>query len=330
MSVTDEVHDLLVHTALTYDSPEDLATRLAPVVQGWLSNDDRVVVNIGAQSGTAVKSALGADAQRVRWSDSGAWNPHPVRRLRAIQELAEDAARTGSGPLRFVGECAFPAGPPEMIEEWERFDAVLNEVLSHAAMTMVCAYDTQSVPNDVLGRVRCSHPFLGLEPFEPSGAYLGPDDFLASRRRALSPVPRGARHLEGEVSPAQARQMVRDLLERGEGHMASPTTRPRSVLADDMAVSVTEIVTNAWQNGATRVDVSCWRAGGEYVLQVDDDGPGLPDLYAGYRRPLPSAFGGRGLWIVRQLADLVEVAPREPGTAVRVRFFERGTEPAGG
>jgi anti-sigma regulatory factor (Ser/Thr protein kinase) len=85
---------------------------------------------------------------------------------------------------------------------------------------------------------------------------------------------------------------------------------------------VTELVTNAWQVGAPSIEVWCWRDGGELGIQVDDDGPGLRDPLAGYRRPKKAVTGGRGLWIARQMADILEIASSERGTSVRARFFE--------
>lgn len=326
----------LLHTALSYTSPDELAATVGPVIAEWLSADDRVHVNVSADSVDALKSVLGADAGRVRWSDSHSWHPHPARRLRAIQDLVDAEPGGPSAPLRFVGECAFPDGPPELVAEWERFDAVLNEVLRDAAVTMVCAYDVRTVPDEVLDRMQCSHPFLGLEPHRRSSSYLGPGQCLADRRRALAVPPDCAQRVEGRVSPAEARAMVRAMFS-GVARGEVPTTgecvdararRSPSTIADDMAIAATEIVTNAWQCGAARVDVTCWHADGEYSVQVDDDGPGFEDPYAGYRRPPASAVAGRGLWIVRQLADLVEVVPCDPGTTVRARFFEDGAAPA--
>ncbi len=134
----------------------------------------------------------------------------------------------------------------------------------------------------------------------------------------LSPQPVDVGHEGGRVTPARARGLVREVL-RGAPSEGGPVP---AEAVHELAVVVSELVTNAWQAGSGRVDVWCWRRDGETGVQVDDDGPGLRDPFAGYRRPTPAAAGGRGLWIVRQLADLVEVAYDGRGTSVRARRFD--------
>ena len=89
-------------------------------------------------------------------------------------------------------------------------------------------------------------------------------------------------------------------------------------MREDLAVVVSELVTNAWKADATSVSLACWQVPYGVVVQVDDDGVGLDAPLAGYRRPSPRQEGGRGLWITRQLTDAVEIASSPAGTSVRV------------
>ncbi len=307
-----------VHTALLHRSTGELIELLVPVVCGWMARRDRVFVNLAPERLRALRAALGADSDRVRWSDTYQWAPHPGRRLRAVQELLEGEERHGCGRLRFVGECAFPPGPPELVAEWERLDAVMNDALCDTAATMVCTYDASTVPEAVTDRVAWTHPFLGVDPVVANERHQSSLQFLAPPR-SLAPLPEAATGIVGRPSPAEARSLVRRVL---LGTSGGDGSQPPARAVEDLAVVVTELVTNAWQVGAQAVGVSCWRSGGEVGVQVDDDGPGLDDVLAGYRRPAADRTGGRGLWIVRQLADLVEIAPHGAGTSVRARIFE--------
>ena len=304
------------HTAVSHGSTDELVDELAPTLRDWLSRRDRVFVNLTAERADALRSALGADADGARWSDTYHWAPHPARRLRAIQDLVEGEESHGSGQLRFVGECAFPAGVPALVAEWERFDAVLNEALADAPVTMVCTYDVDALPEGVAARVPCTHPMLGVDPVVPSESYRRLHEVL-DRTGALASLPASATHEKGRVAPARARSLVRGML---GGAGAEGPRRPQAV--EDLAIVATELVTNAWQVGARSIEVWCWHDRGEMGVQVDDDGPGLRDPLAGYRRPASGVAGGRGLWISRQLADLLELAPNGAGTSVRARIFD--------
>lgn len=94
------------HVAVCHRSTRELIETLIPVLGDWLGMNE---------------SVFGADSDRIRWSDTRRWHPHPTRRLRAIQELVDAEERQGAAQLRFVGECAFPAGPPELVVEWGKF-----------------------------------------------------------------------------------------------------------------------------------------------------------------------------------------------------------------
>jgi anti-sigma regulatory factor (Ser/Thr protein kinase) len=101
---------------------------------------------------------------------------------------------------------------------------------------------------------------------------------------------------------------------------ALPAVPPEVV--EDMAMAVNELVLNAWQAGSRRLAVRCWRTDGEVGALVDDDGPGIDDALAGYRRPDPGAERGRGLWLARQLVDVLDTCATDDGTRARVRVFD--------
>lgn len=308
----------LVHTTLCHRSRPELVAALVPFLDEALELNDPVFVSLPAPSVAALKTALGHDADRVRWSDSTLWKPHPVRRLRAIRELVEGSERHSCGRLRLVGECPLPILVPAMVTEWERCDAVLNEALEGHPVTVVCSYDESVLPADVVARAPCSHPFIGVGPPQPSPTYLAPGLFLARFRAPVPEAPGDAPSLSGRVSPEQARALVRRTLRCAGG---GPGPVPAGVV-EDVATTVTELVTNSWQAGAGSVSVRCWRTSGEVGAQVDDDGPGLTDPLAGYRRPPAEMERGRGLWLSRQLVDLLDVSGTPAGTSVRVRAFD--------
>ena len=62
------------------------------------------------------------------------------------------------------------------------------------------------------------------------------------------------------------------------------------------------------------------------TCQVSDSGR-IRDPLAGRVRPEPDARGGRGLWLVNQLCDLVQIRTGSSGTTVRVQA--RRHEPNG-
>jgi anti-sigma regulatory factor (Ser/Thr protein kinase) len=71
-----------------------------------------------------------------------------------------------------------------------------------------------------------------------------------------------------------------------------------------------------------RGTVKVWQEEGALVCEVSDDGR-LVDPLLGRRRASPEELGGRGLWLVNHLCDLVQMRSHASGTVVRVRLAIR-------
>lgn len=90
--------------------------------------------------------------------------------------------------------------------------------------------------------------------------------------------------------------------------------------ANDVALALAELLANAVEHGTAPVHVDAWWDG-RLVVEVRDAGTGL-DRDAVWRSHPPSPQGdrGRGLWIVRQLMDVVIVDSDEAGTRIHVEL----------
>ena len=73
-------------------------------------------------------------------------------------------------------------------------------------------------------------------------------------------------------------------------------------------------------HGGGRGVLRVWEQDGALVCEVHDDGL-LADAFAGRRAPAVDAESGRGLWLVNQLSDLVQVRSGADGTSVRVHTW---------
>jgi anti-sigma regulatory factor (Ser/Thr protein kinase) len=90
--------------------------------------------------------------------------------------------------------------------------------------------------------------------------------------------------------------------------------------ADDVAVAFTELVANAQEHGDPPILVEAWWDG-RLVIEVSNYGTGLDQHGAWKNRPPePDDVRGRGLWLVRQLVDLVDVRTGTERTTVHVEL----------
>ncbi len=85
-----------------------------------------------------------------------------------------------------------------------------------------------------------------------------------------------------------------------------------------------ELASNAVRHGGGRGQLRLVAADGMIGCVVTDHGRGFRDAaQAGLVRPEPTASGGRGLWLVRCLADTVDISSEETGTTAVARFAIR-------
>lgn len=95
-------------------------------------------------------------------------------------------------------------------------------------------------------------------------------------------------------------------------------TRLPDARVAEFVLAAHEVAMNALTHGRGRGAVRVWDAGDELVCEVEDFGPGMADPSAGLLPPNPGSLRGRGLWIARQLCELVEIETSAAGTRVRL------------
>lgn len=86
--------------------------------------------------------------------------------------------------------------------------------------------------------------------------------------------------------------------------------------AEEIAVMVSELTTNSVSHAASDFTITIRRSVDEVYIGVSDMGPGEPAL----RSPRPTEPSGRGLQIVRELADRWGVIPAANASGKTVWF----------
>jgi anti-sigma regulatory factor (Ser/Thr protein kinase) len=88
---------------------------------------------------------------------------------------------------------------------------------------------------------------------------------------------------------------------------------------DKLVLMASELVVNAISHGGGFGRVQLWRLGSHLYCEVNDAGRGMPNPdEAGLATPRAGIPGGRGLWVVRSLADTVHICSGPRGTTVTI------------
>jgi anti-sigma regulatory factor (Ser/Thr protein kinase) len=104
------------------------------------------------------------------------------------------------------------------------------------------------------------------------------------------------------------------------GHAAAAGLDPARTA--DLVLAVDEVAGNSLRHGGGRGTLRIWREEGSLVCEVRDAGR-IEDPLAGRERPVPDRDGGRGLWMVNQLCDLVQLRSFPNGAVVRLHLYLR-------
>jgi anti-sigma regulatory factor (Ser/Thr protein kinase) len=92
---------------------------------------------------------------------------------------------------------------------------------------------------------------------------------------------------------------------------------------EDLVLAVDELATNSVLHGGGSGELSLWSDEKRVLCEVRDRGH-VADPLVGRRPPAgPAQLGGRGLWVVAQLCESVEICSAPGRTVVRARLPRR-------
>jgi anti-sigma regulatory factor (Ser/Thr protein kinase) len=114
----------------------------------------------------------------------------------------------------------------------------------------------------------------------------------------------------GRSELAQARELVAQ--EADEANLSSGRTT-------DLVIAVNELVANSVRHGGGGGKLQVCREDDTLVVEVRDCGQ-IDEPLIGREPPAPLARAGRGLWMVNQLCDLVQIRTGPEGTDVRLQM----------
>ncbi len=206
----------------------------------------------------------------------------------------------------------------DRVAAYLEYEAICNRTYALNASTVTCVWDCRNHPATVIDRVRATHPYLVTPAGRtPSPDYLHPERYLADRHHVpMRTPPADVDHdvCVGEVAELSGLRVT----------MSGWATEYQVVAEarEDLVMAVVEVATNGLRHGGPPVRVRAWHHGGTLLVQCDDAGARPIPVDAGYLRPDPVAAvaGGRGLWLARQLADVVTVRSEAGRTSVRLHF----------
>jgi hypothetical protein len=220
-----------------------------------------------------------------------------------ISEIKQAATVTGADPDSFATEM------------WSGVDASSNLALSGLPVTLICLCDAEPISDDAERFLYWNHPELLVGPtVSPNPRYRAPAEVLASTPAppapALGPRTRSSRSRNGTTT-------LRGIRAWTKRHGLEAGLAPERI--EGLVLALCELVSNSIEHGAGHGTLSWWTRPGRVVAQIYDPGH-MSTTTPGLRRPALLSVRARGVWMARQLCDLLHLWITVDGTHARLEI----------
>jgi anti-sigma regulatory factor (Ser/Thr protein kinase) len=292
-------HEHYQHVAIVHDGGDDLARRLAPAIDRALDDGEAVLVCLEEDVTRALLGRV-THAAAVTVASPAEHYTRPGTAMRGLHEFVTQAIESEAPAVWAVG--GIPLEGCDRDRRWLRYEAAVDNVLSHLPLRAVCCYDAAALPAAAVSAAWQLHSHID------DGGHV-PDTTATSAAAPLTPDTTPTIRLDLSTT-AQARAAVTTAFAGALGGSR----------LGDVHLAVSEIVANALLHGGQPISMSAWQAPEGVVIQVCDAGARPLDSYADLRPLRGGALGGFGMWIVGQLADEVRIDRSDGRTFVTAAF----------
>jgi anti-sigma regulatory factor (Ser/Thr protein kinase) len=308
----------LHHAALFYLTQDEFTTAVVDFIESGLSAGEPVLVAATGPNLHRLQERLDPPGEFLTWTDMTCSGSNPRRVTGAVRLFAEEHR---GQPIRVVQEPAWPSRPAGELCEATRHEALVNLALAGAQADVLCAYDLRLDAGTITGAQR-THPVVIRDGRQQASISYTTDVVIPAECDGplSSPPPRAV-----TLTYRQNQFAVRRF---AAGHARLAGLSPDRTV--DLVMAVGELAGNTLIHTSGPGTVTMWVAGGEIICQVSDGGH-IRDPLAGTRRPdAADPSRGRGLWVVDQLCDLVEMRTGPAGTMIRLHMRLPGGRAGGG
>ena len=295
------------HELFPYQGDDAFLDGTVSFIKDAVAGSETVLVAVGVTKQEILRQELaGTDAAKsVAYLDAAELGRRPGRLISAWADRVTEGMAKGQ-PVRGISESLWQGRTPGERAELQYHEWLLNRAFTAApAWWLLCPYDTTTVEAEVLESARRSHPLLRTAQSGPNtdyqdGPYPHPD--LAAPCDPYQELV----FRSGDLA------QVRDKVTACANAHGLESERLLDLLA-----AVTEAAANSIRHGGGTGTLRTWAQQSELVCEVHDAGH-LQDPLAGRIRPRYDQRGGRGLWLIHQLCDLVQIRSNPDGTTVRI------------
>jgi anti-sigma regulatory factor (Ser/Thr protein kinase) len=301
--------DRFEHEAMFYRGDDDFLAGLLPFIRDGLAGGEAVVVAEPRPRLELLRDVLGGDGDDVEFLDMAEIGGNPARIIAVWAAVLDRHTRAGRR-LRGVGEPAFVGRRAAELVECRLHELLLNHAFDDGpGWRLLCPYDQEHLPRAVTQAALRTHPVRSTPVSRLTSSGYVPGRHLVGFAEGLPAA--GDAVLRGRFGPGDVPATRRTVAQWARS-CGLPGDR-----VEVLELAASELATNSIRHGGGAGTVAMWLDETAAVVEFSDAGV-VTDPLVGRRPPTADDEGGRGLYLVNELCDLVQLRSSERGTTVRV------------
>jgi hypothetical protein len=159
-------------------APTTNTSLLVAFIAVGIAREDCVLAVTTTRHASLLQDALGVDAHDVDFLDATAWYRSLPGAANGYRNYVKERYEHGAAWTRIVGEPVWTGHSDTELDEWFRYEALINLSFASSPATVVCTYDMRSTPQRALDDAFRTHPQVGAGHVTASATYCEPEDFL--------------------------------------------------------------------------------------------------------------------------------------------------------
>jgi transcriptional regulator with XRE-family HTH domain len=172
------------HRALIYDGDEALLNAVRPFVEVGGGGDEALLAVTSESKIDLLRRHLGPAAESIEFADSSRWYGTPAAALDRYRKFCDDSLKGGARWIRVIGEPVWKGRSDSEVEEWTRYESLINLVFAGSPVSLLCPYDARTLDPMIVRSAHTTHPHTAGESGTASSPdYAYPGTFVLDSRK---------------------------------------------------------------------------------------------------------------------------------------------------
>ena len=308
------------HEALLYEDENQFIDRTVPFIRQGVMAGEAVLVVVNERKIRLLKERLGDASSAVSFANMADVGSNPARIIPAWRDFVDLNSQRAQA-MRGIGEPIWADRSAPELAECHHHEALLNTAFNDVGQFwLMCPYDTAALAPKVIEHLGRTHPVVN----HGSGAIESPlyDEAWATSEHFTEPLPPPA---APTLEFAYSKESLRPLRSWIAVHSSSAGLDEERT--SDLVLAAHEVATNSVLHGGGSGGVRFWTEHRKIICEFVDAGHMQRPL-VGREFPRKDQPHGRGLWMVNQLCDLVQIRSMPGRTIVRLHKTIVPADPA--